>query len=67
MTDKSNIISLDAFKEKKADLVYQCQNCGVQLFFLTYDEFLKKVVVECRGCNSIVRDFEVIDTSELMQ
>ena len=57
----AEVVSLDKFKPKKQDLVYGCTNCGTQLFYISYDEALEKVVLECRGCKSVVVDLVVSD------
>jgi hypothetical protein len=41
------VISLEDFREKKPEWVFECP-CGSQLFFLHFDG-----VVECRSCKHI--------------
>ena len=50
----TEVVNLDNFREKKPDLVYQCTNCGGQLFFLLWDEDVKKPLLECRNCKGVL-------------
>ena len=49
-----SVVDLSKFREKKPEMVYQCTNCGDQLFFLLWDEYNKEPILECRGCKKIL-------------
>ncbi len=59
-----NVVSISHFQPKKPDIVYQCEMCGGQLFYIAFDEKEQKPVVECRVCKSISHNLAVVEVEE---
>lgn len=59
-----SLIFSGEFAESGEEIVYNCNNCGSQQFYLVYRANVKEVVCQCVGCEAYMEGIAIIPSGQ---